>query len=101
MQYNVPNGKRNRGLALVMSYRLLAPPSDQTPESLELARILGWAVEMLQAYFLVIDDLVDQSITRRGQLCWYRQVGVRCQRALILPTLCLTKLHYTDHYRRA
>ena len=35
---------------------------------------VGWAVEMLQAYFLVVDDLVDQSITRRGQLCWYRQV---------------------------
>ena len=57
-----------------MSYRLLAPISEQTSDNLELVRILGWAVEMLQAYFLVVDDLVDQSITRRGQLCWYRQV---------------------------
>jgi geranylgeranyl pyrophosphate synthase len=75
VQYNVPKGKRNRGLALVMSYRLLAPIREQTSENLELARILGWCVELLQAYFLVVDDLVDQSITRRGQLCWYRQVS--------------------------
>ncbi|CAG2104790.1 unnamed protein product [Medioppia subpectinata] len=99
VQYNVPNGKRNRGLALVMSYRLLAPIRDQTPENLELARILGWAVELLQAYFLVIDDLVDQSITRRGQLCWYRQDGVgltACNDAILIESCIyyLIKHHF-------
>lgn len=74
IQYNVPHGKRNRGLAVIMTYRLLASPQEQTPENLELARVLGWCVELLQAYFLVSDDIMDQAITRRGQLCWYRQV---------------------------
>ena len=30
----------------------------------------------MQAYSLVADDIMDSSITRRGQLCWYRQDGV-------------------------
>lgn len=76
MQYNVSGGKKVRGLTVVYSYRMLAPEHELTPENIRLAQILGWCVEMLQGFFLVIDDLADQSITRRGRPCWYRLPGV-------------------------
>jgi hypothetical protein len=31
-------------------------------------------LSQLQAFFLVADDLMDGSITRRGQPCWYKRV---------------------------
>ncbi|XP_027837608.2 farnesyl pyrophosphate synthase [Aphis gossypii] len=72
LQYNVPGGKKNRGLALVLSFKMLSSPSDQTDENLRLSYILGWCVEILQAYQLVLDDIMDNAITRRGRPCWYR-----------------------------
>jgi len=50
-----------------------APLSEQ--EYFESAT-LGWMTELLQAFFLVSDDIMDTSITRRGQPCWYRQPHV-------------------------
>lgn len=47
LQYNVPNGKKNRGLAVVASYKLLEDPDKLTPENLRLANVLGWCVEMV------------------------------------------------------
>lgn len=72
LQYNVPNGKKNRGLALVAAYKSLANETELTSQNLRLANIMGWCVEMLQAFFLVLDDLMDGAETRRNRLCWYR-----------------------------
>jgi farnesyl diphosphate synthase len=64
----------NRGLAVVESYKILKAASATEPseEELFLACILGWGIEWLQAYFLVLDDIMDNSQTRRGKPCWFR-----------------------------
>ncbi|XP_072748540.1 uncharacterized protein Ndufv3 [Anoplolepis gracilipes] len=72
LQYNVPGGKKNRGLALVYAYKLIAPSDQLTEENIRLARILAWCVELLQAFLLLLDDIEDGSLFRRNQPCWYR-----------------------------
>nr|CAD7414529.1 unnamed protein product [Timema poppensis] len=48
LQYNVTGGKKNRGLGVVVSYRMLASEEDLTAENLELAHLMGWAMEMVR-----------------------------------------------------
>lgn len=71
--YNLQGGKRNRLLALVNTYEILAKGS---AHHLDLACLLGWCVELLQVYFLVLDDIMDESPTRRGQPSWHAVPGV-------------------------
>lgn len=72
LQYNVPNGKKNRGLALVLAFKMLAKSDEINEENLRLAQTLGWCVEMLQSVFIMADDIMDGSETRRGHQCWYK-----------------------------
>ncbi|BFZ16171.1 hypothetical protein BsWGS_19210 [Bradybaena similaris] len=71
LHYNVPYGKKNRGVSVVTSYKYLVPEASEA--DLKIARVLGWSVELLQAFFLVADDIMDNSLTRRGQPCWYKK----------------------------
>jgi len=75
MDYNVPGGKLNRGLTVVAVQRTLIQSKyhrDLTDLEFARASVLGWALEFLQAFFLVADDIMDDSQTRRGQPCWYK-----------------------------
>ncbi|GME89368.1 unnamed protein product [[Candida] boidinii] len=78
LEYNTPGGKLNRGLSVVDTYAVLNNKTfkDLTKEEYKKVALLGWCIELLQAYFLVADDMMDQSITRRGQPCWYKVPGV-------------------------
>ncbi|GMM35141.1 bifunctional (2E,6E)-farnesyl diphosphate synthase/dimethylallyltranstransferase [Saccharomycopsis crataegensis] len=80
LEYNTPGGKLNRGISVVDTYVILKGYksfNELSVEEYKKVAILGWCIELLQAYFLVADDMMDASITRRGQPCWYRVEGVK------------------------
>lgn len=70
LMHNTMGGKLNRGLAVVETCSILRGRELRKQEYFD-AAILGWCVELLQAFFLVADDMMDESKTRRGQPCWY------------------------------
>lgn len=75
-----------------------------TEEQYFQAATLGWMTELLQAFFLVSDDLMDSSITRRGKPCWYRHEGVgliAINDAFMLETSIYTllKRYFRSHPR--
>ncbi|XP_075049702.1 farnesyl pyrophosphate synthase isoform X3 [Mixophyes fleayi] len=76
LQYNTPGGKCNRGMTVLASIRELLGPTKLDEETTQRALVVGWCVELLQAFFLVADDMMDNSVTRRGHPCWYRKEGI-------------------------
>ncbi|XP_065557137.1 uncharacterized protein LOC136025231 [Artemia franciscana] len=70
-EYNTAGGKLNRGLLVVQCYLSMVEKCQINDENTHLACVLGWCLEMLQSWLLVIDDLMDNSSTRRGKPCWY------------------------------
>lgn len=79
IKYTVDGGKMNRGLATVSVIRTFAEKNGQTLTNKDRvhAAALGWCIEFLQAFFLVADDVMDSSVTRRGNPCWYRLPEVK------------------------
>jgi len=70
--YNCIGGKCYRGNLVTECVKTLSKIQNlTTPDLPTKAHILGVCVEVLQACFLVADDMMDGSLTRRGQPCWY------------------------------
>lgn len=94
LQYNGPGGKMTRGLTVPLTYRLLTEPNEVSDEDYKLANILGWCVELLQSFFLVSDDIMDESPTRRGKAAWYTKddVGMMAINDAILMEAGIYKL---------
>lgn len=102
LPYTVPGGKMTRGLTVVKGVEVLKQRA-LTEKEYKDAAILGWQVEWLQAFFLVADDIMDASITRRGNPCWYKVPTVTQDNAindaLILENMIYQTLrrHFREH----
>lgn len=92
LEYNLAGGKKFRGMTTVLAYEMLEKPENITEDSLKLIHVAGWCTEMLQSYFLIIDDIMDGSTTRRGVPCWFRNpnigMGALNDCILIYSSLC-------------
>lgn len=74
LNHTVKGGKMNRGLMVVDAGVSIMGKDIDNKTVCQLA-VLGWAIEWLQAWLLVADDIMDSSVTRRGQPCWYKTLG--------------------------
>nr|QHF16633.1 geranylgeranyl pyrophosphate synthase GGPPS3-3 [Haematococcus lacustris] len=102
LDYNVPGGKLNRGMAVYDVLAAIKGAEALAEADVLQANALGWCIEWLQAFFLVADDIMDGSITRRGQPCWYKQekVGMIACNDYILLECCIFKIikqHMAGH----
>jgi geranylgeranyl pyrophosphate synthase len=67
MNMNTVGGKCNRGISVPDSVSILLGKALTEGGVLPSSNSLEWMTELLQAFFLVADDIMDSSITRRGQ----------------------------------
>ena len=73
--YNVTTGKLVRALSIVQLNRILANNNHNADQdNPELSRVMAWIMEMIQGLAVIVDDIMDESITRRRQLCWHKKV---------------------------
>jgi len=100
IMYNCTGGKLTRGYTVALSLKLLCKNEKLSTNMMTNAYVLGWCVEMLQGYFLVADDIMDGSTTRRGQPCWYKKnnLGMLAINDAILLETCIYTL--LDKYFR-
>ncbi|KAJ2236159.1 Farnesyl pyrophosphate synthetase [Coemansia sp. RSA 1722] len=94
IEYNVMGGKMNRGMSVVDTVKIVRGESELPADINEKAMVLGWSVEWLQAFFLVADDIMDESPTRRGQPAWYRkpEVGILAINDSFILEACIYRL---------
>ena len=98
--YNILGGKYYRATLVTSTIQAICRAKGlDIAEYWEMGLVAGWAVEVLQAMFLVADDMMDKSKTRRGKPCWYLVPDVQgdaINDALILESFLY--FHLTHHF---
>jgi len=84
IDYNIVGGKLARARTVCETLKFLSDSenSEVDPALFEAASVLGWCVEILQAFFLIEDDVMDRGESRRGKPCWYRNSDIGIANAI-------------------
>jgi farnesyl diphosphate synthase len=69
IDYNLQGGKMTRGRTFLYTLDNFLP--DFPPNSQSFLS-LAWCIELLQAFFLIADDIMDSSPMRRNRICWHK-----------------------------
>ncbi|XP_031621837.1 farnesyl pyrophosphate synthase-like [Contarinia nasturtii] len=77
LEYDVPNGRKNRGLNAVIVYKDLIGKERQTSENIRQAQILGWCIELMVSSYFMADDIIDCSKIRHNKPCWHTLNNVK------------------------
>ncbi|KAJ5120263.1 hypothetical protein N7448_010932 [Penicillium atrosanguineum] len=98
---NTQGGKLHRCWTVLDTAQALKDDA-LTAEQTQDLMILGWLVEIQNAGYLIWDDIMDGSETRRGQPCWYRreEIGLMSinDGCLLASTVFIVlKTHFKDH----
>ena len=91
LNYNTFDGKKSRG-KMVYCVLYFLSGGKPSPCDVDNAIHLGWCVEILQAFLLVADDIMDKSDLRRGKPCWYKKVGCTAINDTYLLEQCVYKI---------
>ncbi|KAK2753553.1 Farnesyl pyrophosphate synthetase [Arachnomyces sp. PD_36] len=98
---NTQGGKLHRCWTVLDTAQTLRGGALTDTETQDLM-ILGWLVEILNAGYLIWDDIMDGSLTRRGKPCWYRreEIGLMAinDGCLLTSTVHIVlKTHFKNH----
>ncbi len=101
LTFNVFGGKFWRGIFLYDTAKAILGDAF-TPEHHDACALVAYAAEIIQAAFLVADDVMDAAVTRRGRPCWYKrpEIGLRAVNdAFLLESVALAVIgHVEDHH---
>ncbi|CAG8012954.1 unnamed protein product [Penicillium salamii] len=98
---NTQGGKLHRCWTVLDTAQTLQCGGLTTAQTKDLM-VLGWLVEILNAGYLIWDDIMDGSLTRRGKPCWYRreEIGLMSINDACLLTssvFVVLKTHFKTH----
>ena len=74
VNYNISDGRKFRLFFLEYTIQILRDNVTLDENLMNKLEIIGYCIELLQAYYLIVDDKMDNSQNRRGKLSWHEKV---------------------------